>query len=128
MKKDIKAAGIPENTWYKEALHREKWHQAYNKSITEYQPAKKQNGPREIQCNECGRCFRTEGDKVRHKCLAERMKPVKALLSARLSQMVPKQGWLNCPRVWKIRLTSLYQYLTIEETSQFLLPLLWRAT
>ena len=48
MKKDIKAAGIPENTWYKEALHREKWHQAYNKSITEYQLSqrqKKQNGP-----------------------------------------------------------------------------------
>ena len=58
MKKDIKAAGILENTWYKEALHREKWHQGYNKSIT-------------------------EGDKVRHKCPAERMKPIKALLSAR---------------------------------------------
>ena len=79
VKKDIKAAGIAENTWYKDALHREKWHQAYNESITEHQLSQrqqKQNGPREIQCNECGRCFRREGDKARHKCLAERMKPI----------------------------------------------------
>ena len=65
VKKDIKDAGIAENTWYKEALHREKWHQAYNESITEHQLSQrqqKQNGPREIQCNECGRCFRREGD------------------------------------------------------------------
>ena len=32
--------------------------------------------PCDVKCNVCGRCFRRESDKARHKCTAERQKSV----------------------------------------------------
>ena len=32
--------------------------------------------PCDVKCNVCGRCFRRESDKARHKCTAKRQKPV----------------------------------------------------
>ena len=50
-------------------------------------------------CSECGRCFRRECDKARHKCTAERDKPVSEL-------MVPynardAEGGLRAEEVWQ---------------------------
>ena len=32
--------------------------------------------PRKVKCDVCGRCFRRECDKARHKCMVERRRPV----------------------------------------------------
>ena len=36
----------------------------------------RRQGDRSREECECGRCFRRESDKARHKCIAERRKPV----------------------------------------------------
>ena len=76
LKRDMKDAGIPENSWYDEALHRGRWYEAYNQGLSDYQQRQTRGLSRDVECDECGRCFRREGDKARHKCTAERQQPV----------------------------------------------------
>ena len=79
VKKDQKAAGIQEDSWHEEALHRGKWCEVYNAGLSDYQQTQQQRGmgmPREVKCDVCGRCFRRECDKARHKCMVERRRPV----------------------------------------------------
>ena len=76
LKRDMKEAGIPENSWYDEALHRGRWYEAYNQGLSDYQQRQTRGLSRDVECDECGRCFRREGDKARHKCTAERQRPV----------------------------------------------------
>ena len=78
MKNNLKAAGI-QDRWNEEALHREKWYETYNEGLSDYQqtPHQQRMGmPREVKCDMCGRCFRRECDKARHKCTVERRRPV----------------------------------------------------
>jgi len=47
---------------------------------------------REVKCDDCGRTFRREADKARHKCLAEQQKPVQ-------DQLVQNSGMCVCGMV-----------------------------
>ena len=79
MKKDMKAAQIDESSWFEVALHRRKWHSACSDGLNNYQQSQLQQRvsmPRDVKCDVCGRCFRRECDKVRHKCTAEQNKQV----------------------------------------------------
>ena len=79
MKRDIKAAQIDESSWFEVALHRGKWHTAYSDGLNNYQQSQLQqrmSKSRDVKYDVCGRYFRRECDKVRHKCTAERSKPV----------------------------------------------------
>ena len=79
MKRDMKAAQIHESSWFEVALHRGKWHTAYSDGLKNYQQTQLQQRvslPRDIKYDVCGRYFRRECDKVRHKCIVERRKPV----------------------------------------------------
>ena len=74
MKRNMKAAQIDESSWFKVALHRGKWHTAYSDGLNNDQQSQLQQRasmPRDVKCDVCGRCFRRECDKVRHKCTAE---------------------------------------------------------
>ena len=79
VKRDMKAAGIFEARWYDDALHRGQWYAAYNLGLSDYPQIQQQwtsRLPRDMGCDECGRFFRKECDKSRHKCAAERQRPV----------------------------------------------------
>ena len=79
VKRDMKAAQIDESSWFEVVLHKGKWHTAYSDGLNNYQQSQLQQRvsmPRDVKCDACGRCFRRECDKVRHKCTAERSKPV----------------------------------------------------
>ena len=79
MKRDMKAAGISEARWYDNALHRDQWYVAYNQKLSNYQQIQQQQTIRllrDVGCDECGRVFRRECNKSRHRCAAERQWPV----------------------------------------------------
>ena len=74
VKRDMKAAQIDESSWFEVVLHKGKWHTAYSDGLNNYQQSQLQQRvsmPRDVKCDACGRCFRRECDKVRHKCTAE---------------------------------------------------------
>ena len=90
VKKDLKATGLRERGWYEEALHRKKWYQIYNEGLLHHQHERRRENKmaaKNIKCSVCGRCFRRELDKARHKCTAERQKPVQE-----------QAGAVECPR------------------------------
>ena len=75
----MKAAGISEASWYDDTLHRGQWYAAYNLELSDYQKFQQQwtsRLPRDVGCDECGRFFRRDYDKSRHKCAEERQWPV----------------------------------------------------
>ena len=79
VKRDIKAVKIHESSWFEVALYKGKWHRAYSDGLNNYQQSYLQQRAslhRDAKCDVCGWCFRRECDKVRHKCTAERSKPV----------------------------------------------------
>ena len=79
--RDLKAIGVPELGWYREAtLSRRGWHTTYSfgmEAVLDQQevqePAHQLN---RVNCDVCGRSFRRESDRKRHKCIEERLKPV----------------------------------------------------
>ena len=78
MKSDLKAAGIQERGWCEEAQHRKHWYVTCNGGLSRHQhdqQRRREMAPRDVKCSVCGRCFRRESDKARHKCTAERQKP-----------------------------------------------------
>ena len=79
MKSDLKAVGIQKRGWYEEAQHRKQWHVTSNEGLSRHQhdqQRRREMAPRDVKCSVYGRCFRMESDKARHKCTAERQKPV----------------------------------------------------
>ena len=82
VKKDMQAVKIPTGagTWYEEAQDRKAWHAAYSEGAIEHQRQQQQKRreqeARTIECSVCRRQFRREADKARHKCSAERRKPI----------------------------------------------------
>ena len=78
-KKDLKAVEIAENTWYDKTLNRQEWLDACREGVSEYHQTQLQlpRQPKEVECTVCGRQFRRECDKARHKCSQERRRPVR---------------------------------------------------
>ena len=79
VKSDLTAVGIQERGCYEEAQHRKHWYVTCNGGLPRHQhdqQRKREMVPRDVKCSVCGRCFRRESDKARHKCSAEHQKPV----------------------------------------------------
>ena len=78
IRQDLRAVGVSEEDWYEEASHRAGWRAIYRQGLRDQYsqqevPTQPQN---QVHCQECGRSFRREGDRARHKCIAERQRPV----------------------------------------------------
>ena len=74
MKRDTKTAQMDESGWFEVALHRGKWHTACSDGPNNNQQSQLQQRvsmTMDVKCDVCGRSFRRECDKVRHKCTAE---------------------------------------------------------
>ena len=78
-KKDLKAVKIDEDTWYDKALNRQEWLDTCREGVSKYHQAQQQlpRRPKEVECTVCGRQFRRECNKARHKCSQERRRPVR---------------------------------------------------
>ena len=79
VKRDLKSVGMRDGEWYDDAQNRKKWREVWSHRLAEHhqiQAAGPNGAERSVVCTECGRCFRRESDKARHKCITERMKPV----------------------------------------------------
>ena len=75
----MQQANISVNTWYDEAQSRGKWFEAWNEGVAKLQLLQNSDEhlpPKEVECCVCGRYFRRESDKTRHKCINEREKPI----------------------------------------------------
>ena len=62
----MKAAQIDESSWFEVALHRGKWHTAYNDGLNNYQQSQWQQRvtmPGDVKYDVCGRYFRRECDR-----------------------------------------------------------------
>ena len=87
VKRDLKVVGMNVCNWYSEAQDRGKWRAAWNQSLIENQQAnetRRSGAEKNVVCVECGRCFRRESDKARHKCADERKKPVSQQVGVRI--------------------------------------------
>ena len=75
---DLKALDVLEEDWYDAAQHRSGWRDMYSKLEAEqHQQQLRPTPPQgQVQCHECMRVFQREADKARHKCIAERQKPI----------------------------------------------------
>ena len=78
IRQDLKAVGISEEDWFEEASHRAGWRAIYRQGLRDQYsqqevPTQPQN---QVHCQECGRSFCREGDRARHKCIAEHQRPV----------------------------------------------------
>ena len=85
VKSDLKVVGMNACNWCSEAQDRGKWRAAWSQSLIEYQQAqetRRSGAEKIVVCVECGRCFRRESDKARHKCVVERRKPVSEQVNA----------------------------------------------
>ena len=78
VKKDLKAVRVG-GDWYSVSQDRGQWRSAWSQNLAEHQAAEQRGrlwGEKNVLCDVCGRRFRREGDKARHKCAAERRRPV----------------------------------------------------
>ena len=76
---DLKRLDIREDRWYREVCaSRSGWKALYNKAVSEecLQQQRESQPSNQVQCEQCHRQFRREGDLKRHKCIAERQKPI----------------------------------------------------
>ena len=69
---------VPEKDWYDAACHRSDWRHTYSRLVADqHQWQLRPTSPQGLaQCQECERVFRREADRARHKCTAERLKPI----------------------------------------------------
>lgn len=87
IKSDLQEIKVPETQWYKLArTSRQGWRATYMSALEERR-ARQQEGAQlptstPVVCQECERTFRREGDRKRHKCTSERLKPVCEQLGA----------------------------------------------
>ena len=67
---------ITESGWYGDSLDRKKWKETYEQGLhahnQQQQMRQRSNVVRDATCTVCGRCFRRESDRARHKCIEER--------------------------------------------------------
>ncbi len=78
IKKDLQAVQVGDD-WYNVAQDRGKWRSAWRLNLIKHQEAQQRGrlrGERNVLCDVCGRRFGRKGDKARHKCAAERSRPV----------------------------------------------------
>ena len=77
VRKDLSAIGVSEEEWYDEAsVSRPRWRSMYKKGLENLIMASNNQEAQEcpvnqIKCDECGRSFRRESNKKRHKCISE---------------------------------------------------------
>ena len=80
MRTDLKDIGVEESEWYEEAWRsRASWRELCRLGMENYREAevvRKASIARDVVCEVCSRTFRRESDLKRHKCLAERLKPI----------------------------------------------------
>ena len=81
VKKDVRDVGLYEDEWYEEATRsRAGWRSLCRCGLELHAEAQASISAGvavlEVVCEVCGRVFRREGDKKRHKCVTERSKPV----------------------------------------------------
>ena len=100
--------GVSESEWYDEATSsREGWCATYHLGLgTSFGPQNQQqeSAPQSgaVKCGICGRSFRRESDKKKHKCVVERAKPVweqRGAVQCRTchAEVVSKLWWTECP-------------------------------
>ena len=89
IRRDLKAVGVPEDQWYEAALSRASWRETCSQGLEQcnQQQLRLAQPQPQVQCPECKRYFRREGDRARHKCITERLKPV-----------CEQRGAVQCPR------------------------------
>ena len=79
---DLREREIDENEWMELATEsRRGWRAAYREVVserttTQYQDTTQTTQESHVLCETCGRTFRRESDKKRHKCITERQKPI----------------------------------------------------
>ena len=78
VRKDLKSAGISETAWYDTALSRKTWYERYTAGLQQFQQVQHHHmqSTKDVLCVDCGRTFRRQCDKARHKCIGERQRPV----------------------------------------------------
>ena len=78
IRKDLQALGIPEERWYQATQSREEWCTLYQglQNDQSQQGHAKPSQQSRVRCLTCNRSFQRESDMKRHKCLAERAKPI----------------------------------------------------
>ena len=84
IRRDLKVIEVEEEQWYREATtSRAGWRAAYQVGMEEETTKQHQmqrrvtpGEERQVKCVVCGRLFRRESDKARHKCKSEREKPI----------------------------------------------------
>ena len=79
VRSDLKDIQIPEDTWYAKATtSREEWRGTYREARADITHTEQLRGQtdNQVQSPECLRKFHRESDMKRHKCVAERHKPV----------------------------------------------------
>ena len=78
LQQDLKFIDVAEADWYEES--RVDWRALYHRGIEAHREVTQTAcGPsvvKTVTCTVCGRSFRRESDRKRHKCLDERRKPV----------------------------------------------------
>ena len=78
-----------------------------------------------VECKECGRTFRRTSDKKRHKCLAERAKPVKeqrgSLQCSKCQKWFSSRGGLAVHK-WRKSREPLTETPATDEDSALLAP------
>ena len=80
--RNLKSVEVGEDEWYEEATRsRTGWRALYRVGLERYREMRGAQAQasvvvRDVVCQVCSRSFRRESDKKRHKCVAERQKPV----------------------------------------------------
>ena len=77
----MKELRISEDEWYEEAGSRAGWRAMCRLgmeelAVTRQSQRQRAAATRDVECEVCGRKFRRESDRKRHKCVDERRKPV----------------------------------------------------
>lgn len=77
VRKDLKEVGLEENEWYREATRsRAGWRAMYRDGLELSRESRTVEASVAVRDVVCEVCSRRESDKKRHKCLAERQKPI----------------------------------------------------
>ena len=74
VKTDLKMVGVLD-TWYSSALHGNMWNRLYTNAIQRNRQLAR-SSLSSLQCVACGRTFRRDQDRARHKCIEEQSNPV----------------------------------------------------
>ena len=108
VRNDLKEVGLEEDEWYREATRsRAGWRAMYQDGLELNRKSRIVEASvavRDVVCEVCARKFRRESDKKRHKCLAERQKPISEQRGAVQCQQChswfrSRAGRVGCPQM-----------------------------